>query len=539
MSEREGAAESGALIGLPRRPRSAIRLLLVVALTVGSVLTAVLWWAGAREQDRLEATQREWLQRTAQLGEVLLRNRLERGDTVLRAISSSRAVQDALAARNAGALNAAISALQDEFAGTLVVIDGLDGKPLAASNTLALLSFGVGNPTIDRDVKRELSVTAGDLVVRVEQPIEVQRTIVGRLRGAVLLGRFFVQQLANDLRAPIAVFVDGHAVHHTFPATPETQLDADHRLSLAGERYDVEIRPLNTLGEQVHLLVGAPRSTIEAVQGRSRLLLALVGAGALGLTLVAVGGYLAIGAAQERIVRQRDEAERRSRLTLDRFEALRAVVHDIKAPVSGIQLRSEGLLESFPEPPVAAALGQIADTCERLNLYLANVLTAAESEDAPLRIGDEVILVPGLLHELAERVEPLALRHSVQLVVDADPSLPPLRGDGALLERALWNLTANALAITPAGGTVTLFAHRQNHQLALGVEDTGPGFVDFNPAEAFSRERPRVKHGSFKAGSSGLGLFIVAKVAQSHRGRSVAENLPAGGARVAMILPLG
>ncbi|MFN7965395.1 MAG: hypothetical protein U0V87_06895 [Acidobacteriota bacterium] len=83
------------------RSRPALQLLLVVALAVGSVLTAVLWWFGTHETARLEIEQHEFATRTGQLVEVLLRNRLERGQTVLRAIAASRAVQDALVAGNA------------------------------------------------------------------------------------------------------------------------------------------------------------------------------------------------------------------------------------------------------------------------------------------------------------------------------------------------------------------------------------------------------------------------------------------------------
>ncbi len=265
--------------------------------------------------------------------------------------------------------------------------------------------------------------------------------------------------------------------------------------------------------------------------------MSLLGGGGLVLTLAAVGGYLALGAAQERLARQRDEAVERTKDTQDRFEALRAVVHDIKAPVSGIQLRCEGLLDHEPAPPLAAALSQISDTCERLNLYLANVLTAAEAESSPILLVKDVVLVPGLLHEVAERIEPVAQRRNVTLRVDADDSLPPLHGDSALLERALWNLAANALAATPADGLVVLFARRHEAELQVGAEDNGAGFREFDPAEAFSRQRPRVKHGSYRAGSSGLGLFIVARVAEAHRGRAVAENRPEGGARVSLFLP--
>ncbi|MFN7966262.1 MAG: cache domain-containing protein, partial [Acidobacteriota bacterium] len=220
------------------RSRPALQLLLVVALAVGSVLTAVLWWFGTHETARLEIEQHEFATRTGQLAEVLLRNRLERGQTVLRAIAASRAVQDALVAGNVGSLTQAIQPFQSEFASTMVVIDGANGKPMAASTPLAYVLLGIDTNSVEGRVHQALSVAAGDLVMRFEQPIEAARRPVGRLRGAVTLGRVFVQQLSRDLRTPLAVFVDGKVVHHTFASSPSVPLDARGRAVVGSEEFD-------------------------------------------------------------------------------------------------------------------------------------------------------------------------------------------------------------------------------------------------------------------------------------------------------------
>jgi two-component system sensor histidine kinase BaeS len=125
----------------------------------------------------------------------------------------------------------------------------------------------------------------------------------------------------------------------------------------------------------------------------------------------------------------------------------------------------------------------------------------------------------------------------VTLSTEVEAGLPPITGDAVFLERALVNLASNAVAATLAGGSVTLFARRAGDSLALGTRDTGRGFVGFDPKEAFSRERPQVKDHSLRSGT-GLGLYIVARIAEAHGGTAVAENRPEGGAEVRMLLPL-
>ena len=179
------------------------------------------------------------------------------------------------------------------------------------------------------------------------------------------------------------------------------------------------------------------------------------------------------------------------------------------------------------------------DTCERLNLYLVNVLTAARAEEGDMPVDARVTLAPGLIDEVIERVEPQAERKGVALTSACDQDLAPLPLDPQLIERALVNLAANAIEVTPQGGRVTLYARRERVGAVLGVSDSGPGFQAFDPAQAFSQERPQVKDSSLRSGSTGFGLYIVGRIAAAHGACAEARNLEGGGADVRIIFPLG
>lgn len=87
--------------------------------------------------------------------------------------------------------------------------------------------------------------------------------------------------------------------------------------------------------------------------------------------------------------------------------------------------------------------------------------------------------------------------------------------DAHLMREALTNLAANAIAYTPAGGTVTLAAAGDDLGWSLSVEDDGPGLSEEERATLGQRFR---RGAQAKAPGSGLGLAIARSIAQRHQG---------------------
>lgn len=117
----------------------------------------------------------------------------------------------------------------------------------------------------------------------------------------------------------------------------------------------------------------------------------------------------------------------------------------------------------------------------------------------------------------------------------------PAAADAVRLRQAVDNLIGNAIRHAPPGTTVEVTGQdRPDGNLpgvVIEVRDHGPGFpADFLP-HAFERFRRADAARSRAQGGAGLGLAIVAAVVHGHGGRVVADNLPAGGARVRIELP--
>jgi CheY-like chemotaxis protein len=103
----------------------------------------------------------------------------------------------------------------------------------------------------------------------------------------------------------------------------------------------------------------------------------------------------------------------------------------------------------------------------------------------------------------------------------------------------VWNLVANAIKFTPAGGRVTVALGAADHELRLSVRDTGIGFSPEVAAHLFERFRQGDSSPTRQHGGLGLGLGIVRHVVELHGGTVTASS--AGddrGSRFDVCLPM-
>lgn len=140
------------------------------------------------------------------------------------------------------------------------------------------------------------------------------------------------------------------------------------------------------------------------------------------------------------------------------------------------------------------------------------------------------------LERFAQEVTPLL--RSAGRALDYAPLPAPINADvdTELLERALYNLLANALSYTPKGGAVRLSARKEEDLLLVTVGDSGSGIsreVLSSLFDRFHRQEP----GDSRRGI-GLGLAITREIARLHGGTLTVATGEAGGAAVTFSLSL-
>ena len=100
-----------------------------------------------------------------------------------------------------------------------------------------------------------------------------------------------------------------------------------------------------------------------------------------------------------------------------------------------------------------------------------------------------------------------------------------MEGDPARLKQVVWNLLANGVKFSPAGGAVDLSAQRTaDGGLELLVEDEGHGIEPEFLPHVFERFRQEETSSSRRYGGLGVGLSIARAIVEAHGGTIGAES---------------
>jgi len=154
------------------------------------------------------------------------------------------------------------------------------------------------------------------------------------------------------------------------------------------------------------------------------------------------------------------------------------------------------------------------------------LLLVARFESGDRRPERDVVDLGEVTTQIGAELEALAATRHVALTVDGAAGGPRIVGDRGDVRRAITNLVANALEHTPADGHVTMTVQKNGTKAIVRVTDDGFGISDKTRAHLFTRF---ARGDDRRGGGSGLGLYIVRRVAEESGGRvDYAPNSPQG-----------
>jgi signal transduction histidine kinase len=241
------------------------------------------------------------------------------------------------------------------------------------------------------------------------------------------------------------------------------------------------------------------------------------------------------------------QLEQRTRALEDadrtRRQLLADVSHELMTPLAAIRgyVETLGMADLRLDDETRARYLQIVnEETERLEHIIGDLLDLARFEGGGGALRIEPVAVSHLLDRIRDRHDPVVRDRDITLRTMQDPEVETITADPNRLEQALQNLVANAVRHTPAGGTVDVRVSRAGDQVVFVVEDTGSGIAPEHLPHVFDRfyKADESRTGTPLPSGSGLGLSIVQAIVARHGGTVGAENVPGGGARFTIALPV-
>jgi len=227
------------------------------------------------------------------------------------------------------------------------------------------------------------------------------------------------------------------------------------------------------------------------------------------------------------------------RATRAREDLLAVVSHDLRNPLSVVQLGAALLLRERPgvarDEHVVKHSTRMRDAADRALRLISDLLDWGRLEAGgrlPLELGVEP--ASALVTDAVEGVRALAEANRLHLTLELPEELPLVRCDRTRVLQVLGNLLGNAVKFTQEGGRVTAGARVQGSEVRFHVKDTGKGIPPEQLPYIFDRYWQAKDTASRGAG---LGLAIAKGLVEAHGGRIWAESTPGQGSTFHFSLP--
>jgi len=239
-----------------------------------------------------------------------------------------------------------------------------------------------------------------------------------------------------------------------------------------------------------------------------------------------------VGERNREIAAQKDELARRNDVIRDIVYAL---AHDLRTPQAAAHVTmSQALSGAYGELP--GSYREILRTALAANFdqrrIVETLLLVARYEAGETSSVRERVSVGDVAQRVATELRPVADVKGVSVVAEPEDAPLVTIADPHEIGRAVANLLANAIEATPTGGHVVLSITHNGRMLKLNVDDDGFGV----PAE--QRSKLFLRFGGNPRSGTGLGLYIVRRIAEKYGGAVSYEPREPRGSRFALTLPL-
>ena len=200
------------------------------------------------------------------------------------------------------------------------------------------------------------------------------------------------------------------------------------------------------------------------------------------------------------------------------------LAHELRTPITGIQLTAENLLTPMSDKQRKRFVENILESNRHMDILVNRLLELSRIERREALKNVEILNIKEAVNTV------LKAPSRVKTILDKDLNIDiqvssnaTLNGEKILLEQAIGNIVNNALDFSPASGKITIKASQTNNAITIIVLDDGAGIppqvINKLFTRFFSVTRPDTG-----ARGNGLGLRFVRKIMKLHGGEVSLQN---------------
>jgi len=245
---------------------------------------------------------------------------------------------------------------------------------------------------------------------------------------------------------------------------------------------------------------------------------------------------LLMDSAWKAVLRKRAEEELKSQLQ-QKMEYTRALVHELKTPLTSLQIASDILGEIATANPYLDVSNNISRGVKQLSRRADELLDIARGEIGLLNLKYRNVKLEFFCEGIKEQLIPIANRKGVLLECNVDIDLVSAKMDDERIMQVIYNLFDNALKFTPRGGKIVMSVTSDKDNIIISVKDNGCG-ISKDKIESLFNARKTTQENSQRFSGLGVGLILSKMLVEMHGGELSVESEINRGSTFAFSLPI-
>ncbi|GIX06812.1 MAG: hypothetical protein KatS3mg115_1215 [Candidatus Poribacteria bacterium] len=237
-----------------------------------------------------------------------------------------------------------------------------------------------------------------------------------------------------------------------------------------------------------------------------------------------------------------DDITREKEIEQMKSDFVALVSHELRTPLTSIygytRLILDGKTGEIPEL-TRDKLKRIERQALRLSHLIGDLLDLSRIESGRIEMRMEPVSLVEVAQTRLEEIRPQADEKRITLSLEAEPDVPPVRGDADRLGQVITNLLSNAIKFTPPEtGHVRVRIRREGNLVSVQVIDNGPGIPPEEQSKIFDKFHQVSSVHTRQQGGSGLGLAIAKSIVEAHGGRIWVDSEVGKGSDFRFVIPV-